>query len=363
MKGLFNRVKRRSGATFSPTRPNRDARRGEVPAQAKAKAKARTGVRPKQDRGVTQRITAYLRQHLQVALASLGQLSRSPLATLMTASVIAIALALPAGLYVVLKNAQQLAAGWDGGAQISLFLSPEFTDGQALQLAAQVRALPGVESVQVITRAQALREFRQLSGFGAALDGLDENPLPALLVVRPALGQAPAEGSGGLTADLLARLKPLPGVQLAQVDMEWLARLAALLAVLQRGLLILAALLVLAALLIVGNTIRLAIQGRRDEIEIIKLIGATDNFIQRPFLYNGLWYGLFGGIIAWGLVSLSLGLLQGPVQQLALLYHSNFALGGLDGLSSLLLVSAGFMLGLGGSALAVKRHLAAIEPV
>lgn len=303
--------------------------------------------------------SAYVLQHLQVFLYSLGQMSRSPWSTFMTAAVIGIALALPAALHVALQNAKDIGAAWDSGTQVSLFLRPEVSDQQAAQLAERVRSWSGIGAVDIITHAEALAEFRQLSGFGAALNILDENPLPAVLVIRPQGNQFEV----GFTEELIARLRALPEVEIAEFDMQWLKRLYAIMALAQRGVLILGALLGLAVLLIVGNTIRLMIHSRRDEIEIMKLIGATDAFVRRPFLYSGLWYGLLGAIIAWLMVNVSLWLLHEPVRQLAVLYHNtHFELAGLNTQTTLALLGIGIVLGLMGSLFAVKRHLAAIEP-
>ena len=139
-------------------------------------------------------------------------------------------------------------------------------------------------------------------------------------------------------------------------------RLHAITETARRGVLVLGALLALAVLLILGNTIRLEIQNRSSEIEIIKLVGATNAFIRRPFLYCGLWYGLFGGLIAWLLVSLSLWSLQGPIVRLAGLYHSDFALSVIHLQTLVVLLGVGALLGLAGSWISVGRHLQAIEP-
>lgn len=383
MKKLFGRTKRRSGATPYPRAG------GAAPGTHAPLAGTTSGgsVAPSSTRGrggssadlrVTLKI--YLAQHLEALFASLAQLSRSPLSVVLTAAVIGIALALPTGLHVIVDNAQRISAAWQGGARISLFLKQDVDDAAAERLAERVRALPGVGAVQVVARAQALEEFRQLSGFGAALDLLQENPLPALLIVRPQdpnNGTASALATQGLkritdaarrpdglasTRRLLAQLHALPEVEVVQADMQWLQRLHAIMATAQRGVAMLATLLAVAVLLIVGNTIRLTIYSRRDEIEIVKLIGGTDGFIQRPFMYNGLWYGLLGGLIAWGVVSVALAFLQAPVSRLALLYQSDFRLSGLDAAGTLWLLGAALALGLCGSLLAVKRHLAAIEP-
>ncbi len=300
----------------------------------------------------------YLLRHVQVFFFSLGQLAKTPIATLMTLAVIGITLALPAGLYVLFDNLQRASHGWDSGAQISLFLKLDTTERNATALQDKIRALPGVAAVQYISREQALIEFKRLSGFGEALDVLDNNPLPPVIVVTP----APSMNTPGLIQTLVQTLARQPGVDLAQLDLEWIKRLHAMLTLAQRGVLILAGLLALAVLLIIGNTIRLAILNRRTEIEVIKLIGGTDAFIRRPFLYSGLLQGLFGALAAWLLVGGSLLLLSGPASALAELYGSHFELGGLGLENGLWLLLGGTALGWLGSRLAVSRHLHAIEP-
>jgi cell division transport system permease protein len=300
----------------------------------------------------------YLLRHVQVFFFSLGQLARTPLATLMTLAVIGITLALPAGLYVLFDNLQRASHGWDAGVQISLFLKQDTSERAADALLNKIRNMPGVVAVQYISRAQALTEFKRLSGFGDALDVLDSNPLPPVLVVRPSASMSAPDR----VQTLVQALSRQPGVDLAQLDLEWIKRLHAMLALAQRGVLILAGLLALAVLLIIGNTIRLAILNRRSEIEVIKLIGGTDAFIRRPFLYSGLLQGLLGALAAWLLVGTSLMLLAGPAQDLAGLYGSRFELDGLGLENGLWLLLGGAGLGWLGSRLAVGRHLHAIEP-
>ena len=300
----------------------------------------------------------WLQRHAQVALSSLGRLVRLPLSTLMTSAVIGIALALPMGLHLLLNNLQQVTGGWETGATISLFLKQEISDHQADELAEKLRAHQRIEEIQMISKASALEEFRRLSGFGEALQALDSNPLPALLVIQPKSAFSTPESA----QDLVRQLEMLPEADIVQLDLQWVRRLQAITRIAQRGVLVLGSLLGLAVLLIIGNTIRLEIQNRHAEIEITKLIGATNAFIRRPFLYTGIWYGLFGGVIAWLMVVFSLGLISGPVANLASLYQSAFDLSSLDlgNVSMLLLGSAG--LGLCGSWIAVSRHLSAIKP-
>jgi cell division transport system permease protein len=300
----------------------------------------------------------YLQRHAQVALDSLGRLYRNPLASLMTAAVIGIALALPSGLYLLLDNLQRLSGSWDNQASLSVFLKDEVPARSAEDLVKRISGWTEVESVQLITPEQALQEFSAHSGFANALEALDENPLPAVLIVLP----AGAHSDAAAAATLQQRLRDLPEVQLAQLDLEWVQRLNAMIEIARRGILVISALLALAVLLVIGNTIRLEIQNRRQEIVVTKLIGATNPFVRRPFLYSGLWYGLLGALLAWLLVSAGFWLLSGPVAALAGLYQSEFALRTLPLLSMTILLGGGGILGLLGSWLAVGRHLDEIEP-
>ena len=300
----------------------------------------------------------YFVRHTQVALNSLGRLYRSPLASLMTAAVIGIALALPSGLYLLTGNLQRLSTQWDGSASFSVFLHKTVSLQQTQALQNRLQQWPEIDSLQLITPDQALSEFRELSGFGEALDALDENPLPFVITIKPAQTQADA----GSAAVLLDKLRAFPEVELAQLDLQWVKRFNAIVDIVRRSIWVMAALLGLAVLLITGNTIRLEIQNRRDEIEITKLIGATNGFIRRPFLYSGFWYGVMGAVVAGLLVELAFLQLHSPVRQLAGLYQSGFSLQTLSLTESLALLVAGTSLGLLGAWLAVGRHLAAIEP-
>lgn len=315
-------------------------------------AKSRKG--PKQN----SRMASYLMHHLQMFITSLGFLSRQPFSTLMTSAVIAIALALPAGLYIALDNASQLSADWDGTTQISLFLKDKVSIEQAEKLAKKLRQDIEIEKVSIIDRDQGLKQFMQISGFGDAIKFLDENPLPHVITVQPLVDQQRPDQ----VIHLVDALQEEPLVELAQLDMQWVKRLYTLLDVAQRGVWIIASLLGLAVLLIVGNTIRLDIQNRREAIEVSKLIGASNAFIRRPFLYTGLWYGLSGGLLAWVLIAVSLGIMEDPIQKLAALYHSSYEISGFSSVNITALIVISCLLGLGGSWLAVGRHLSEIEP-
>lgn len=304
------------------------------------------------------RFNSYLAHHRQVAGDSLQRLLRTPTASAMTWLVIGIALALPVGLLVALNNLEAMSRGWDGAAQISLFMQRDAAPAQTQSLADSLQRRGDIERVELISPEQALAEFQALSGYGEVIDHLDNNPLPAVIVVRPL-----AQGLGAETvASMLEELRAQPGVEQAVLDLEWLQRLYAMMQVGKRLALALAVLLALGVLLVIGNTIRLAIEGRRDEIVIVKLVGATDAFVRRPFLYTGVWYGLGGGLVAWLLVNLSLWWLSGPVAQLSGLYGSGFSLNGMGIGGSLLLWCSATLLGLAGAWLAVGRHLGDIEP-
>jgi cell division transport system permease protein len=300
----------------------------------------------------------YLQRHAQVALDSLGRLYRNPLASLMTAAVIGIALALPSGLYLLLDNLQRLSGSWDNQASLSVFLRDEVPASAAENMATRISEWAEVASVQLITPEQALEEFSTHSGFSDALEALDENPLPAVLIVVPDNAHSEPDAARALQE----RFGALPEVELAQLDLEWVQRLTAMIEIARRGILVISALLALAVLLVIGNTIRLEIQNRREEILVTKLIGATNPFVRRPFWYSGLWYGLLGALLAWLLVSAGFWLLAGPVAALAGLYQSEFALRTLPLLSLAILLGGGGLLGLLGSWLAVGRHLNEIEP-
>jgi cell division transport system permease protein len=301
-------------------------------------------------------INTWLLQHLQAGLFSLGQLVKNPVGSILTTAVIGVSLSLPAGFYLLLDNAHRLTADWAGAVQITLFLNMD-VDGEAA--AALARTLSGrddIDQVNVIDRDQAFREYTQNSGFGAALTALDENPLPYVVLVQPAA----AVLTTARADKLIAHLRSLKQVESAQFDRQWATRLLTLIEIFQRAAYVLSLLLAFAVLLIVGNTIRLAIYNHRSEIEINKLFGATDAFIQRPFLYSGLIHGIGGAIMAWLILLGAAMLLAAPVQHLADLYGSSFQLSGLGARQTLALLACGGVLGLAGSWIAVHRHIRAI---
>ncbi|BES73687.1 permease-like cell division protein FtsX [Marinobacter nanhaiticus D15-8W] len=305
-----------------------------------------------------QLLESYFLHHRKTAHDSALRLWRSPIASLMTWLVMGIALALPVGLLLLLSSLQGVSAGWESTARVTLYMEQGASTEQLDRLRVQVASRKDVTDVAVITREEALAEFRASSGLADALDYLDENPLPHTLLLTPSPEVRNTQGM----QRLVDSLESLDSVARVQVDLGWLQRLNTITDLLGRGVWALGLLLAAAVILVIGNTIRLAIENRRDEILVAKLVGGTDTFVRRPFLYTGIWYGLGGGIVAFLLLQATLWWMSGPVERLASLYRSQFELTGLswDGTLALLIIAVA--LGWLGAWLAVKRHLDAIEP-
>ncbi|MEM9254392.1 MAG: permease-like cell division protein FtsX [Pseudomonadota bacterium] len=303
------------------------------------------------------RYRAWQHHHSLSAADSLLRVLTNPWSSVLTWLVIGIAIALPVGLNVALDNAREISASWDSPTQISLFLAEDIDLQQAEELEVQWRGREGVVDTQLVSAEDALREFGALSGFADIMADLDKNPLPHLILLSPQTDLSEVEVEA-----LRDELQHRPEVAEAVLDMAWLQRLNQLVALSRSVVLVLGVLLVLGIVLILGNTIRLAIESRREEIVIVKLVGGSHAFVRRPFLYTGLWYGVGGGLMAGLLLSAALWYLQAPVGNLARLYYSDFQLQGLGVMGVLNLVVLGGGLGIAGAWLAVTRHLVAIEP-
>lgn len=298
----------------------------------------------------------YFGLHRANLVGAIKRLAGQPFASLLTILVIATALALPAGLRVAVNNADALSDSWQGAADFTVYLKLDVSEDAARRTARALEARDDVARVTLIDRDAALAEFRARSGFGETLDALGGNPLPHTLVVSPASGVA-------TDVDALANaIRALPETDLVQVDTAWVARLRAMLALAGRLVDFATVLLALAVAIVIGNTIRLEINNRSVEIEVTKLVGGTDAFIRRPFLYLGLCYGFGGALVALAVVAVALLLLRPPVRALAALYGSGFSLAGLSLRESGILLAGGALLGWAGAGLAAARHLRAIEP-
>ncbi|GAB3510400.1 permease-like cell division protein FtsX [Pseudoxanthomonas daejeonensis] len=278
-------------------------------------------------------------QHLHGLAFSLGRVLRKPWATLLTIAVMGVALALPLGLSIVMDNLRHFAGSVQQSREINVFLKVDVDAGAATKLAGTLRDRGDVAAVEIRTPEQAVAGFRESSGLGEALDALGENPLPTLLIVTPK-----GDDSSGDTR-LAATLEALPQADLVQHDAVWRQRLDNWLGFGQRVVQVLSVVLGLGALLVVGNTVRLDIQSRREEIGVLQLLGASDGFIRRPFLYLGVWYGFGAGVLALGLIAAAGWALREPLAALSASYGSQFALKGLDALHSAVVLLATVLLG------------------
>jgi len=292
------------------------------------------------------------------AIADAGRRLRAHFfGTLLTAFVIGVTLALPAALDGVVRSFGTIGYSWEGAYQASLFLRKSVDPARGQQLAVEIAQKPGVVSAHYISREQALAEFKAHSNYGSALDLLADNPLPAVIAVTPDRKLPRDEVNA-----LLAGLAKLPEVDMAKLDQKWLDRLYSLLAFVQRVVGVIAGLLAVSVILVIANTIRLDIENRREEILVLKQVGATSAFIRRPLLYLGFCYGLLGSLVAVGLVSAGMQLLTAPALQLIGLGSLPGGMIGLDRRELAAIFAVGIALGWATTFLTVGRQLRRIEP-
>jgi len=296
----------------------------------------------------------WLSDHLDACLDSLGRFIFSPLQTVITLLVIAVALCLPSMLYMLVKSVESGMINIQQSADISVYFSPSIDEETSLQVQSRVLALDSVLAARYLPPDKALQEFKEFSGLGDALAELSENPLPATLLVTPEMNRD--------VEPLIEQIESIDGVDQVQFDYVWLQRLRALLAVVDQVALVLALLLGSGVILILGNTIRLEIESRREEVAVVKLVGGTNAYVQRPLLYTGVWYGLLGALIAWFLTNLFAWAMSAPLDALGQLYLRDLSLAGLDSMDLLVLLGLGVILGWLGAWIAAARHLSAIEP-
>lgn len=300
----------------------------------------------------------YGTRHLQALFGALGRLARTPLATLFTFIVIGVALALPAGLALVVDNLRAATGDLGNAVDFTVHFKTGTPIERVQQIAASARERPGIEAVTVTTAEQALEEFKQASGFGDALAALEENPLPHHIVVRPA-----QSASGPADVETLRRyFAAYPEVDLVQVDLDWVRRLHSLLDLLKRVLWVVMAVLGLGVLAVIGNTIRLEILNRRPEIEVTKLVGGSNAFVRRPFLYTGLFYGLGGAALAALIVVGAMVYVDQAIGELSAQYGGAFRMAGLGPRGFGILAGVGAVLGWIGALISTGRHLRRIEP-
>lgn len=298
------------------------------------------------------RLGTWVDHHVYSLVASLGRMLRKPWATALTVGVMAVALALPLGLWAALANIERFTGDVEQSRQIAVFLKPGLAAERASALAEELRARRDIAAIELRTPEQGLAELREKSGLGEAIATLDGNPLPSLLLITP-------KGDELLLAE---SLKTLPDADLVQHDAGWRQRLDGWLRFGTRLAWVLAALLGLGALLVVGNTVRLDIQSRREEIGVLQLLGATDGFIRRPFLYLGACYGLASGALALALLTAADLALREPLAELARSYGSAFALHGFDLRYAVAILAGAVVLGWLGAGLVTGHYLRQTRP-
>lgn len=304
------------------------------------------------------RLYFFILMVIRQGVQSLGEMWRTPLSSIMTICVLGLSLTLPATLYLVVKNVQQLKAGFQDAAEISLFVKEGISEQQTQSLIKRLALYPEIEKVDFISKSSALEEFKELSDFGKALDYLEENPLPDVVLVTPTARHRNAE----LASALLDKLKSEREVETGKLDIAWLERLNAIVSLLRESVITIGLLLLTSVTLIIGNTIRLSIMDKKSEIQVMKLVGATNSFIHTPFLWTGIWYGVIGGLVAFISLTLMMWWLEVAVQQVAGAYQTTFALSGLNMAELGLLLSVAIGLGFLGSFLSVNRYIKEIEP-
>lgn len=305
-----------------------------------------------------QKLLMFFSDNMRQAVSSLGELSRARIASLMTIAVLSLSITLPTGFYVVVKNLDSISADWQRAAEVSLFLKSDVSSGEIQQLLTRLRSWPEINNTQFISAEQALAEFTATSGLGDVVQHLTTNPLPRVVLVYPT-----AKHTGPTAARLLLdKLLKEREVELGKLDIQWLERLHAIVNIARELVFIVGCLLFVAVVLTVGNTIRLNIYNKRDEILVMKLVGATDGFIQRPFLYTGFWYGFLGGLLAWLTLFLMLWWVSHRISAISSLYDTSFALSGLDLRMLLSMLGISVALGLGGAHLSVRQYVSQIEP-
>lgn len=295
-------------------------------------------------------LALYFSRHIEACLLSLGRLAHAPIANLMVFMVIGIALALPSGLLVLLKNLEVISQNWDNNPSITLYLKQDTSEAQLSSLMRKIKQQTTVENLIYISPQQALNELQKQANLSEALSALATNPLPGAIVVTP---YSPEPNQ---VNQLFAAIKQLPGIDIAQIDTAWVQKFNALVILAKRIIYALALLLGIGVLLIIGNIIHLALQNYRSEIEVYQLVGATKGYIRRPFLYTGVLYGFLGGCIACVIINTLLLALHGPAERLAALYSSDFTLSLLNFRTSFSILGCSILLGLIGAWFAFNRH-------
>lgn len=317
--------------------------------QAKAEPRKNNPVRG----GMFGRLQGIRDQHAHALFSSLGRMVASPFSSIITIIVLAITISLAAGFYMLVVNLQQLTGSLENSNQISLFLKNDVSDSDASRFADSIKNNPNVQSVKVVSKADGLAEFETYSGFGPAINALEVNPLPIVIQVLPKDTLVDEKS----LVELFDDLKRTAEVDFAQMDMQWVKRLQSIVEIAKRGMVLLGLMLSVAVIVVTGNTIRLEVHDRREEIVVAKLVGATNSFIQRPFLYTGFWIGLMSGIMAWFIVTIMMLILRQSVEKLSALYDNAFRLLFFSYAETFVLLGASCLLAVLGSCVVLQFQL------
>ena len=300
---------------------------------------------------------SFLAVHFKQAKASLLELTERPLGNLLTLAVIAMALAMPSALYLLGKNLSEASSHVTSPSQISGYIAERTPEARVMILKDNLESLDEVAQVEYISPQQGLNDLSQYSGFEQAISLLDDYALPGVLVITPSM-----ENEDQIK-QLAKTIREEADITDVRMDEDWLTRLDAIKNLVGGIVITLSVLMLGSVFLIVGNTLRFNVLANKEEIQTMKLIGATNSYILRPYLYSGMWFGLLGALIAWIVTAIITILLNTSVEQLALLYDSRFRLIGLSWDESLLLLILGTFLGCLAAKVSAQRHLKEIEPV
>lgn len=331
---------------------------GRVSQNSQEPREKQSSVRVSIHRPIKERLDPYFAVYAQTLVSSLGRLAKTPYSSIMTVTVISMALTMPSVFYLMVENFKQISGVVNTQHDISLFLKPKVSDETGRKIADELAAKHWVKRVELITKEQGLKEFESYSGFSDALSILEENPLPPVVRIQPKASHAELFELKRLTAEY----NKIPEVDLVQIDLQWIERLRSIMNLANRSVLLFSLLLGLAVIFIVSNTLRLELQNRKDEIIVAKLVGATNSFIRRPLLCSGFWYGIISSLLALLLVSLVLNILEVPIDRLSSLYHSDFDLKGFDFKDSVVLIGISISLGVIGAWLTSGSHLRELKP-
>ena len=296
-------------------------------------------------------------QSVYVLRAVLADLMKRKFATLLTVLVIAVSLTIPTVSYLLWKNIHHATTQFYPESELTVYLHKNLSEEDANLVLEKIRQQEGVESLNYISRQESLNEFRHWSGFSEELDVLDDNPLPAVVMIKP----TKAFNESQQRNELRENLDKIKGVQEVRLDNDWLEKLTALTWLVAHVAIFCTVLMAVAVFLVIGNSIRADVYSNQSNIEVMKLLGATDQFILRPFLYTGMIYAALGGFFACIFSSLTIGYFTGAVKYVTDIFAVNFNLNGLGLVEFLFLLVVCVIMGYIGAWLSATRYIRLLD--